>query len=117
LKPQGSIIYIFFYNGPTRVPSVVSEILWCDNGKSPNVGDGTQGPDLAITKATVRCLYYVNKENVNDKHCLQCELLCCSAEKRQMSSQPNRRSKIWFHRMFLMSVWIYGLMKKPVNVN
>jgi len=42
-------------------------VYYCDNGKIPNVGDGTQVPDLAVTKATVRCLYYVTKKTVNDK--------------------------------------------------
>lgn len=46
-------------------------VYYCDNGKDPNVGDGTKGPDLAITKATVRCLYYVTKKTVNNKqNCL-----------------------------------------------
>lgn len=46
-------------------------VFCCDNGKSPEVGDGTQGPDLAIMKATVRCLYYITKKTVNDKqNCL-----------------------------------------------
>lgn len=80
-------------------------VFCCDNGKSPEAGDGTQGPDLAIMKATVHCLYYVTIKIVNDKqNCLECELLCCSAEKRQISAQPSRCSKIWFQRMCSMPV-------------
>lgn len=120
LKPQGSIIYIF-YNGPTRVPSVVSEILWyvllwqwekskCRWWNTGSKSGYHEGYSLLLYITLLKRLFMTNR--------IVCSVKCYVAMVKKGRFLHNQTGvhKYGFI-VCLMLVWIYGLMKRPGNVN